>query len=167
MHGNSFYTSYLLTLPLCAGVSHMSGQPWYSWNAAKVCIKHQSISLSSRNMSSDLDLIYTCFSTCNNMTCYISPFMQEHERRRLYCCTTFIHVFSTILWFVCLFDVLSATVCNFIIIELGPSWLWSYGSWIYNYLCNQCLSPLMLWVRTPYIHDEDESQNNIIQKQIS
>jgi hypothetical protein len=24
--------------------------------------------------------------------------------------------------------------------------LWSYGSWIYNYLCNQCLSPLMLWV---------------------
>ena len=27
----------------------------------------------------------------------------------------------------------------------GPSW--SYGSWIYNYLCNQCLSSLMLWVR--------------------
>ena len=23
----------------------------------------------------------------------------------------------------------------------------SYGSWIYNYQCNQCLSPLMLWVR--------------------
>jgi len=22
----------------------------------------------------------------------------------------------------------------------GPSW--SYGSWIYNYLCNQCLSSL-------------------------
>jgi hypothetical protein len=28
----------------------------------------------------------------------------------------------------------------------GSSWPWSYGSWIYNYLCNQCLSPLMLWV---------------------
>jgi hypothetical protein len=28
----------------------------------------------------------------------------------------------------------------------GPSWLWSYGNWIYNYLCNQCLSPVM-WVR--------------------
>jgi len=28
----------------------------------------------------------------------------------------------------------------------GPSWLWLYCSWIYNYLCNQCLSPLMLWV---------------------
>jgi hypothetical protein len=29
----------------------------------------------------------------------------------------------------------------------GPSWSCSYGSWIYNYLWNQCLSPLMLWVR--------------------
>ena len=26
--------------------------------------------------------------------------------------------------------------------EKGPSWSWSYGNWIYNYLCNQCLSPL-------------------------
>ena len=31
-----------------------------------------------------------------------------------------------------------------------PSWPWSYDSWIYNYLCNQCLSPLMLWVRIPF-----------------
>ena len=31
---------------------------------------------------------------------------------------------------------------------LRLSWLLSYGSWIYNYLCNQCLSPLMLGVRT-------------------
>jgi len=28
-----------------------------------------------------------------------------------------------------------------------PSRSWSYGSWIYNYLCNQWLSPLMFWVR--------------------
>jgi len=33
------------------------------------------------------------------------------------------------------------------IIEKGLSWPWSYSSWIYNYLCNQCLLPLMLWVR--------------------
>ena len=25
------------------------------------------------------------------------------------------------------------------------SWSSSCGTWIYNYLCNQCLSPLMLW----------------------
>jgi len=31
-------------------------------------------------------------------------------------------------------------------IRMGPSWPWQYGSWIYNYLCNKCLSPLMLWV---------------------
>jgi hypothetical protein len=30
-------------------------------------------------------------------------------------------------------------------------WSWSYGSWIYNYLCNQCLSPLELWVRIPFM----------------
>ena len=29
----------------------------------------------------------------------------------------------------------------------GPLWSWSYGSWIYNYICNQCISPLTLWVR--------------------
>jgi len=34
-------------------------------------------------------------------------------------------------------------------ITKGPSWSWSYGSYIYNYLCNQFLSPLKLWVRTP------------------
>ena len=26
---------------------------------------------------------------------------------------------------------------------------WSYSSWIYNYQCNQCLSPLTLWVQIP------------------
>jgi len=31
---------------------------------------------------------------------------------------------------------------NYKTITWGSSWLWSYGSWIYNYLCNQCLSPL-------------------------
>ena len=29
----------------------------------------------------------------------------------------------------------------------APSCPSSYGSWIYNYLCNQCLSTLMLWGR--------------------
>jgi hypothetical protein len=28
-----------------------------------------------------------------------------------------------------------------------PSWPRSCASWIYNYLCNQCISALMLWVR--------------------
>jgi len=29
-----------------------------------------------------------------------------------------------------------------------PLCSWSYGCWIYNYICNQFLLPLMLWVRT-------------------
>jgi hypothetical protein len=29
----------------------------------------------------------------------------------------------------------------------GPSWSWSYGSWICNYLYNQYLSPLNVWVQ--------------------
>jgi hypothetical protein len=42
--------------------------------------------------------------------------------------------------------------CIFVCIKnnrfMGPPWTWSYGNLICNYLCNQCLSPLMLWVRT-------------------
>jgi hypothetical protein len=38
-----------------------------------------------------------------------------------------------------------------ITIEYGPSWSWSYGSWIYNYMCNQCLSPIQLWVWTLFM----------------
>ena len=34
-------------------------------------------------------------------------------------------------------------------INRGLSWSWSYGSLIYDYLCNLCLSPLKLWVRIP------------------
>jgi len=34
-------------------------------------------------------------------------------------------------------------------INVGPSWSRSYGSWIYNYQCNQYLSPLKLWVQIP------------------
>jgi hypothetical protein len=47
-------------------------------------------------------------------------------------------------------------ICVFMMIDYdnhescrGSLWSWSYGSWIYNYMCNQCLSPLMLWVRIP------------------
>ena len=36
---------------------------------------------------------------------------------------------------------------SFIMIWASLSWSWSYGSWIYNYLCNLSLSPQKLWVR--------------------
>jgi hypothetical protein len=34
---------------------------------------------------------------------------------------------------------------------MRPLCSWLYHSWIYNYLCNQCLSPLKLWVRPPFM----------------
>ena len=33
--------------------------------------------------------------------------------------------------------------------NFGPLWSWLHGCWIYNYLCNQFLSPLMLCVLIP------------------
>ena len=62
-----------------------------------------------------------------------------------------IHVFNRILYYknTCRILILYASFL-FIgdsLISKGPSWQWSYGSWIYNYLCNKCLSPLMLWVQ--------------------
>ena len=44
-----------------------------------------------------------------------------------------------------LYGFLYNKICDIII--QGASWPWSYGSWIYNYLCNQFLSPLMFWVQ--------------------
>jgi hypothetical protein len=38
--------------------------------------------------------------------------------------------------------------CHFCVFE-GPSRSWSNGCWIYNYVCNQYLSRLKLWVRIP------------------
>lgn len=34
---------------------------------------------------------------------------------------------------------------------LGSSLSWSHGSWIFNYMCNQCLSSLMMWARSAFI----------------
>ena len=46
-----------------------------------------------------------------------------------------------------LFPIEPLILCGIFIAYQGLSWQWLYGSWIYNYLCNQCLSPPMLWVR--------------------
>ena len=35
------------------------------------------------------------------------------------------------------------------ILQQRQSLLWSHGSWIYNYLCNQCLTPPNVLVRIP------------------
>ena len=39
--------------------------------------------------------------------------------------------------------------CSINLMSEKGSWSWSYDSWIYYYLCNQCLSPKVLLVRIP------------------
>jgi hypothetical protein len=50
-------------------------------------------------------------------------------------------------------DFVNVSTCNDLNLSMigeGPSWPWSYGRWIYNYLCNQYLSPLTLKVWIPF-----------------
>jgi len=44
----------------------------------------------------------------------------------------------------------------------GLSWSWEYSSWIYNCLCNQCISPLKLLVRIPFGQGVLEKQHYVI-----
>ena len=57
--------------------------------------------------------------------------------------------YFTLSWSGFLFSQKKVLTCKSLKIFKGSSWPWSYGSWIHNYLhlCNQCLSPLTLWVR--------------------
>jgi hypothetical protein len=48
----------------------------------------------------------------------------------------------------CLLKTLKYFVVIFTCVE-GPPWSWSYGGWIYNYICKKCVSSSTLWVRIP------------------
>ena len=43
------------------------------------------------------------------------------------------------------------TPCELDSLPWGSSWSWSHDSYIINYLCNLCLSPLTLWTRISLI----------------
>ena len=49
----------------------------------------------------------------------------------------------------------------------NKQWSWSYGSLIYNYLYNQCLSPLKLWGWTPFMASEVYSIQHYVIKIVS
>ena len=62
--------------------------------------------------------------------------------------------YSIYLWLVCPTTQIVVTISIFSWISpphlrmtIYSQGSWSHGSWIYNYLCNHCLSPLMLWAR--------------------
>ena len=60
------------------------------------------------------------------------------------------HIFQCITWWRHVIEqnyIIHVLDCWFHSVQ-GP---WTYGSWIYDYLCNQCISPLKLWIRTPFM----------------
>jgi hypothetical protein len=48
-----------------------------------------------------------------------------------------------------LFSFIIVCCIHFFLLHQEPSWSWSCSSWMYYYLCNQCLSPLTLRARIP------------------
>ena len=60
----------------------------------------------------------------------------------------FARLIGRFFWFCCLSTAFVVTV-NIILVEAVVVVIVWY--WIYNYLCNQCLSPLKLWVRIPFM----------------
>ena len=57
---------------------------------------------------------------------------------------------NSTIWMYCILNQIHNWWTFYLYATEGPSWSWSYDSWIYNYLCNRCLSPLTLWVRIPF-----------------
>ena len=60
-----------------------------------------------------------------------------------------IHVWNLQCWRWILSDQQSINHVELTVTSEGPLWSWSYSSWNYNYLNNQCLSPLKLQVQIP------------------
>jgi hypothetical protein len=57
-----------------------------------------------------------------------------------------INVYYTfVLFHILMFNSVFCNICT----GKGQLWSWAFGSWIYNYLCNQWLPPLTLWVWMP------------------
>ena len=78
----------------------------------------------------------TCFKDTHKLEQNVCPYlhvqheqiMSPHRRGHTYCFSRISSSYSTSSYF-----------------TQGPSLPWSYGSWFYNYLCNQYLS--VLWIR--------------------
>jgi hypothetical protein len=132
------YTTF--SIPHDTGVHHVLYATWY-WCTPRSLYHMMCVSLFRW---------YICKSYYNNqnlltlivlLLCWL---LQNVE-------VTFIWIYIDGLVCFCFFLVLWLLTPLSTIFQLyrdrAPSCPWSYGSWIYNYLCNQCLSPLKLCVR--------------------
>jgi hypothetical protein len=104
---------------------------------------------------------YNLFLPCYSWTIWYvhsDSSLKPREDMSLHSDTLFwFRAWQSLFLFICLM-VLNANFNNFSIISWRSvlkdwrlSWPWPYGSWIYNYLCNECLSALHLWVRATFM----------------
>ena len=83
------------------------------------------------SMSDDVRVVWQLHDGCHLRRCVAQSI-----------CTVFC---GSLFAFFSLFHCLSFFDLQLILWNMGASW--SYGSWIHKYRCNECLSPLKLWVR--------------------
>jgi hypothetical protein len=94
---------------------------------------HQSEEYNIKRQSGIHDKQHTTLKTVS--------FTMEKEMKFMIDTATFANISSLVQWYGCIEKCISMSVI------IKQMWSWSCGSWIYNYLYNQCLSPLILWVR--------------------
>ena len=85
-------------------------------------------------------VIHKKWSSVTRLTMTLSTLINLNEN-------SYLNDERSVCWQLQWLSLLDKQVFGLFRLNVGPSWSWSYGSWIYNYLCNQCLSPLTLWVR--------------------
>jgi hypothetical protein len=82
--------------------------------------------------------LYIYTRTCHDVDCHIS-FIHVHVMMSTVTSVFYIYI---VLW--CLLK-----LCYMYLVHIVCSRSRDCGSWIYNYLCNQCISPLKLSIRIP------------------
>ena len=103
-------------------------------------------------MSWDSDNFLFCLlATRNNETLFICTFIAMVTHNAIAILSSIFSDSCLNSW--CLFRTYLLFIHHLIChnITEGPSWSWSYGSWIFNYLRNHCLSSLKMWVQTPFM----------------
>jgi hypothetical protein len=119
----------LLSLFIFWSKTDAAQRPSWSWSYDSWNIKYQYLILASLILVACYRNSVSRFSINKFNTDFESYFMSVSNFR-----------------LVCLLNILLLLFifCSKADAAQGPSWSWSYNSSIYNYLCNQCISPLKI-----------------------
>ena len=106
--------------------------PWYGWKIAHLALNNNHSLTHYKERDAYCAINYAYYTKpsmviLSGIPCFWWLYNYQYTWKYIIFTLSFIHVYPFV----------------------GPSW--SYGSWIYIYLCNQCLSPLTLIVRTLFM----------------